>query len=301
MRSHGYQQARFRVDERGYLMLPVQANAFIMRFLIDTGAGMSAISSRSARELGLPVIESKGTTVGAGGVTASRSTVLDSLRIGPLTVYKRQLSVFELNDPLPDGVAYDPEAIEGLIGGDFLFAMHSIVDYHNRTLLFLPPATNAPAVFPPGEFLQTRGYRGVELATNAYGHLLVSISTHGTNLNLVLDSGVPHSVIDTSVARELALATEATHTRGTGVGGSLGKVLRTRLEQVILGPALLKGYPIFVADLNRGRRETAAAHALHISGVMGNDVLRLFSSVISYPDLRLYIKPPRRGRRENGR
>jgi len=290
----GYRQVHFKLDDRGYPLLPVSVNGVVMRFLLDTGAGMSAVSSQVARDLRLPVTENAGTVVGAGGTARSRYATLDSLCMGSLRTGKTRLAVCVLNEPLPSGVVFDRDAIEGLMGADFLTPSRAIIDYQSRTLFFLHPDERAAPVRPPGDILQELGYGGVDLATNAYGHLLIPVTLHGTNrLDLILDSGVTHSVLDLSVVRELALATDVTRTRGTGVGGSLGKVRRTRLEQLVIGPAVLRRYPVFVANLNPDGNETSLNRA-RIRGVLGSDILRFFCAVISYPDRRLYLKPPRK-------
>lgn len=295
--THGYQRVRFRIDDKGYLILPVRANAFVMRFLLDTGAGVSAISAQAARDLKLPVTATRGETIGAAGTMPTRSTIVDAMQIGPLCVRARRMAVVGLNEPLPTGVAYDAKAVEGLIGADLLRTSQSIIDYRSQTLFFRTPGVIDAVTCASDTVLRAQGYGVIDLATNAHGHLLLPVAVNTNTLDLVLDTGVPHTVLDSSVRRNLRLATEPTRTQGTGVGGSLGLISRTRLEHVALGPAALKGYPVFVADLNGGGRETTESRP-HIEGVLGNDILALFSAVISYPEARLYLKaPPGRDRR----
>jgi hypothetical protein len=136
------------VQDRGQVFLPLSLNgSYPHYFLLDTGAGVSAIDEKVARHLDLPEV-GKVELAGTAGilqvsqVRIARLTPLrrvrpvDELAWYGLTPTRQDLSAFEV--PMPE----TPEA--GLLGNDFLQSFVVEID-------FLPPSVQISRAtgFPP--------------------------------------------------------------------------------------------------------------------------------------------------------
>jgi len=85
-------------------------NGYSVRFLVDTGASTVAISSVTARRLGIDLSRgTPGIAQTASGITEMMSVTLDSVSIGSLTVRN-----------VPAGVIYGPYPDIPLLGTSFL-------------------------------------------------------------------------------------------------------------------------------------------------------------------------------------
>ena len=98
-------------DGRGMYFVAGSINGFQVRFLVDTGATLVAISSELARRLGIQyMLEGRrGVTTTASGVTESYAVTLDRVRVGEIELRRVPATVIE-----------GPYPAEPLLGMSFL-------------------------------------------------------------------------------------------------------------------------------------------------------------------------------------
>lgn len=78
-------------------------NGMSIRFLVDTGATMVALSGAEAQRLGIDYKKKgqQGYASTAGGVVRTYSLTLDSVQVGPITLYNVEAGVIEGSYPSP--------------------------------------------------------------------------------------------------------------------------------------------------------------------------------------------------------
>jgi aspartyl protease family protein len=88
-------------DSRGQFVVDGQVNGGAVRFIVDTGATLVALSSTDARRLGIAYRQGKLVSMNtANGVTDAWLVKLDSVRVGNITVNNVDAAVIE-NQALP--------------------------------------------------------------------------------------------------------------------------------------------------------------------------------------------------------
>lgn len=85
----------------GQYFVPVKVNGRSVKMLVDTGATSVAMSSRTAKKLGINYAKGrKSRSATAGGIVPSYSFTLDSVQVGGIKRYGIRASVIEGNHPL---------------------------------------------------------------------------------------------------------------------------------------------------------------------------------------------------------
>jgi predicted aspartyl protease len=118
------------------LIVPVHLNGQgPFRFVLDTGATLTCVEQRIARQLELP--EARGVTgVGAGVGAAGRVQLLrlDSLRVGAARAEDLMACALDLEHTGEVGLE-----IDGLLGLNFLRSFHKTLDFEREVLLLQRP------------------------------------------------------------------------------------------------------------------------------------------------------------------
>lgn len=130
----GAGQVPLRVAGRGGAVLMVAAHINgngPYNLVLDTGATLTCIDERLARELRLPR-KSGAVGVGAGAVGSGRVLLVrvDSVRLGGSTVRNMTACVLDLSHLRDLGAG----GVSGLLGLNFLAEFHVTLDFQNRVL-----------------------------------------------------------------------------------------------------------------------------------------------------------------------
>ena|SRR5262245_25529675 len=96
------------------------------RFLLDTGATHSVLSSAVADQLKIPV-GSSGSLITAGGSVAVTVRVIDDVQIGPVHIGKTMIAV-------SDAELLHTLHVDGVIGADCLKRYRISIDYAHQVL-----------------------------------------------------------------------------------------------------------------------------------------------------------------------
>ncbi|MFN2455166.1 MAG: aspartyl protease family protein [Pyrinomonadaceae bacterium] len=240
-----------------------------LRFVLDTGSGMSVISEEAARRLNLRPAARGGQAraVGGGGRFEIVYGFLSSIEIGEadrarienVPVYIRHFFS-------------DQETIDGYIGlsaiKDFIVA----VDYGARTLTLTRGHAASDDAFAP-----VQGGLEIPVRTTSSGFLSSEVRLDGVSkpLNFVVDTGASVSVISESlVAREEEVGRyeEGARLRVYGAAGVSENVRTLLLPRLTLGSFERKRTPVVVLDLEP-INETSGFEQ---TGIIGGNFLRHF-------------------------
>ncbi|MEW5876285.1 MAG: aspartyl protease family protein [Candidatus Zixiibacteriota bacterium] len=124
----------FRFIEN-HIYLPVKVGGNVRLWVLDTGAEMSVIDERFARELGL-AIEGNIKGQGAGNQVDVSFTTLPELSVPGLTIDPQTAAVIDLQSLFNRWLGME---VVGILGYDFLSRVVTRVDYANERLSFHHP------------------------------------------------------------------------------------------------------------------------------------------------------------------
>ncbi|PRY29279.1 gag-polyprotein putative aspartyl protease [Spirosoma oryzae] len=119
----------FRLQKRGHVVVTLFVNGRPKRFLIDTGAQRTMLSTRLAAELGLSTLIDTKVDNSLGQALPSSVALLDSIQFGALQVNHIPVFVQSLWGFNADGA----------LGWDILRQFRITIDYVNRTITLTNP------------------------------------------------------------------------------------------------------------------------------------------------------------------
>ncbi len=223
---------------------------------------------------------------GAFAFAPERCTLRGAERLGDRNVFVLDVSApagevetlyLDAETGLPDRIAYDDydgrETLDysdwrSIAGHRFPFKTvasdgDSAFDTTSETdRIVLDPPLDAALFAPlPGRVLEARSVQKVAL-TERDGHLFVPVRIGGNTYAFLLDSGSQNIVLDSAVAKALALSEEgALEVSGTARTGGLHVA---RLPQLAIGDAVLRDLVVSTIDLGR-----TTGGAFRIDGILG--------------------------------
>jgi predicted aspartyl protease len=161
------------IASSGHVLVTAQIDGRPYVMVLDTGANITSLSSRAARELGLE-------TTGWMKINDTIQTPLGTVR---------SLAIAGLDHPDLQVVVIDhpdaPAGVDGILGLDVLARHDIVVDFVGQRL----------AVYPEGTLVSSRGDL-LPLHYGANGLLLIEISLDGVRVPAMLDLGAPVSVLN---------------------------------------------------------------------------------------------------------
>lgn len=257
-------------NNRIYIRLDIMGRG--LDFLLDTGAAALTLDQSVVRDLGL-VVHGRASQTVAGSFVTGR-VIVPTVAIGPLAMH----DVVFRTVPLASNEAHGTRVV-GLLGFDFLASCGIKIDYAHGTVdaerpgVFVPPAATIP--------LNVRLNSGTPVVRATIGE--------ATGDDFILDTGAAFSyVLFQRFARAHPDATSVSGDGrvryGSGVGGSLSfrSVAAKRVE---LGTWTF-GDAIGV--------EALSPNALGFDnedGLIGADILKLFTVFLDYATRHVYLTP----------
>jgi predicted aspartyl protease/Tfp pilus assembly protein PilF len=256
-------------DNRPVMEVRVNGVKEPLRFLLDTGSGMSVISDKAAQRVGVRAVARGGAARGIGGngrfdIVYGFLSSLDvgGARIRNVPVYIRPL--FTSGRP-----------VDGYIGLTVVSKFLTTVDYGAR--LFTLERQRLPvdglAAQPPPPSAE-----GVEipLRTTLGGYLSGEVQLEGIDkpLNFIIDTGASVSVVSQLLAmrEEMDRFAKTTRLRVYGAAGIAEDVKLLVLPRVTLGSFMRESVPAVVLDLD-SINETSGFDQ---TGIIGGNFLRHF-------------------------
>jgi predicted aspartyl protease len=258
-------------NDRIYVRLNVAGRG--LDFLLDTGASAITINETVARELKLPIYGRSTQTIAGSFVTAR--VVAPEIAIGPLVMHDVVLRTV----PLASNESRDTRIV-GLLGFDFLDAVGLKIDYENGTVDALRPGS----LVPPANATP------LDVRLNSGWPVVHATVGEASGDDFILDTGaaVTYVVFQRFTRAHPEAFGDETDTpvlSASGVGGSIPYRTVTA-KRIGIGPLNF--------DDERGGDEAVSANALGFDnqdGLIGGDILKLFTVYLDYGASRVYLEP----------
>lgn len=247
------------------------------RFVVDTGAERTVISSELAQSLGLDP---------GGGISlasVSRVTRVPSVLIPELEVGRRTLSTIHA-----PSLSQRNLGAQGMLGVDSLRSQRVIFDF-GRQELTLSASHIEDDRSPPGEIVvRGRTRLGRMVLTNA--------SVDGQRVTVIVDTGSQVTIGNSALRRRLARGNRLGETRRlslTGVTGDQVIAEYTVVRRLRMGGVHMEDLPIAFSDVQLFRHLNVADRPAIL---LGMDALRAFERVsIDFANRRVRLLPPHSG------
>ncbi|MCU0705942.1 MAG: aspartyl protease family protein [Fimbriiglobus sp.] len=145
------------------------------------------------------------------------------------------------------------------------------------------------------EYLKGKGYSRVPLITGDNNMTLVEVPIDGKTFTLLLDTGASNTILTTEAVKAKKLKTEPAGVQLTSVAGI--NQTETKLNGVLvsglaLGNVKADTLLMFLTEKPFALSNPTDDKPKTCDGVLGADVLELFSGVIDYGDRSLYVIDP---------
>lgn len=285
------------VDGRPILKVKVNDNREPLRFVLDTGSGMSVISEETAKKLGLHAVARGGQAraVGGGGKFDIVYGFLDSLEVGDVTVKSVPVYIRHFYD--------EKTPVDGYLGLSVISKFIASVDYGEKLFMLRRPSENfvkdlwgirisrdsnqplAPGVFE------------IPLRTTSSGFLSGEVHLEGIQrpLNFIVDTGASISVVSERLAKEEDLDNylEPTRMRIYGAAGIADDVKSLLLPKVMLGGLTRERINAAILDLEPVN-ETAGFTQM---GILGSNYLRHFRVSFDFQRGLIRLEPLNKSRK----
>jgi predicted aspartyl protease len=260
------------IDGRPILKVRINGQKEPLRFVLDTGSGMSVISDQTAKRLGLEPIAKGGMARAVGGAGKFEIVYgfLSSLEVGEVQVDNVPVYIRHFYD--------DRAAVDGYLGLSVISRFFASLDYGDLTFklvrprqadnldLFQKPDRSAPTVAP--DFVE------IPVRTTSSGFLSGEVRLEGIDkpLNFIIDTGASVSVVSEKLAELEGLSNFMTphRMRIFGAAGITENVKTMLLPRVMLGSLIREQISAAILDLETINETTGFTQA----GILGSNFLR---------------------------
>jgi predicted aspartyl protease/Tfp pilus assembly protein PilF len=279
------------IDGRPILKVRVNGSRETLRFVLDTGSGMSVVSEETAKKLGLRPVARGGLAraVGGGGKFEIVYGFLNSIEVGDVRVQSVPVYIRHFYD--------EKTPVDGYLGLSVISKFIASVDYGtNIFTLHRPPEPNGkdPFRFPISHQViapEPAGVLEIPLRTTSSGFLSGEVHLDGIEkpLNFIIDTGASVSVVSERLAAEEDLSSyvEPTRFRIYGAAGVAEDVKSVLLPRVMLGTFTREKISAAILDLEPVN-ETAGFTQ---NGILGGNFLRHFRVSFDFQRALIRLEP----------
>ena len=262
------------VNNRPVINVRVNNRRETLRFVLDTGSGMTVVSEETAQKLGINPVARGGmaSAVGGGGKFPIVYGLLDSIEIGEARVSKIPVYIRRFHT--------DGDRFDGYIGLSAISKFLITLDYQNNTLSLVKnfaeksDKKNALASSSLAVNVPTGDKFSVPLRTTSSGFLSGTINLEGVAepLNFIFDTGASVSVVSSETLKrgQINSYMQAAMLRVYGAAGTTDNVATLLLPRVSCGDLSREKVMAAVLDL-APINETAGFEQ---AGILGGNFLR---------------------------
>jgi predicted aspartyl protease/Flp pilus assembly protein TadD len=267
-------------DNRPILQVRVNGHKNPLRFVLDTGSGMSVISDATAKKLGLNPVARGGLAraVGGGGKFEIVYGYLSSVEMGEVRLENVPVYIRRFYD--------EKNPVDGYIGLSLISKFVASLDYGQRTFTLvrqrsengsgwttIDRASNPNA---PETVVAAANKHEIPLRTTSSGFLSGEVGLEGFEkpLNFIIDTGASVSVVSQRLAEfePITAYMQPTKMRVFGAAGVTENVDTVLLPKVMLGALTREKISAAVLDMDPVN-ETAGFTQ---NGILGGNFLRHF-------------------------
>lgn len=264
----------------GVVIIQAQLSPFsdTLQFIFDTGSSGISLDSATAHYLGLRPTFDGLLIRGIAGIREvpqlrNQSLTIGSLRTDSLNFYINDYSVL---------TSIYGVRIDGVIGYALLSRYIVSIDYEKQYVEWFAPGPypyprKGTLLRPSINKLPAHPFLIQELQAKSYP-LLIDI---GAGLNMLFSERFAKE------AGVLDPTRKSWVTSGEGIGGQI-ELRLTLLKSLRIGPYRFKKIPITIFDDSYN-----VTNYPHWAGLIGNDLLRRFNTVLNYPAAEIHLKPNR--------
>jgi predicted aspartyl protease/Flp pilus assembly protein TadD len=257
-----------------------------LRFVLDTGSGMSVLSEETARKVGVRAVARGGyaLAVGGGGRFEIVYGYINSIDVGDVHI-----------DNVPVYIRHfyeEREPVDGYLGISALGRLITTVDYGARRLTLIRQRSSetadlATVINRPGKndnSAPTEARPGVEvqMRSTSSGFLSGEVSIEGIQrpLNFIFDTGATTTVLSEKLAAldEVQAFIQKGRMRVVGAAGVAENVKMALLPKLGVGTYIRQNIDAAVLDLEPVN-ETSGFQQ---SGILGGNFLRYFRVVFDF-------------------
>ncbi|MGH9901696.1 MAG: aspartyl protease family protein [Pyrinomonadaceae bacterium] len=254
------------VNNRPVVQVRINGSKEVMRFVIDTGAGMCVVSTQSAKRLGLRPVARGGLAraVGGGGKFEIVYGFLNSLHLGEARVDNVPVYIRDFFN--------DQEPVDGYVGLSVVSKYLALIDYSTREMTMMRdggrPSPEEEAARPAGV--------DVPIRSTSSGFWSGEIGLDGIErpLNFIIDTGASITVVSEDLAEREGMGrfTQANRLKVYGAAGVAENVPVLLLPRVTVGSHVRRNVSAAVLDLD-SVNETSGFEQ---TGILGGNILRFF-------------------------
>ncbi len=282
-------------DGRPVLNVRVNGGKENLKFVLDTGSGMSVVSEVTAKKLGLRPVARGGMAraVGGGGKFEIVYGFLSSLELGDVKVESVPVYIRHFYD--------GATPVDGYLGLSVISRFIANLDYSNNTFslrrgveaqIARTDAANVSAA-PVSDVIE------IPVRTTSSGFISGEVRVEGIDkpLNFIIDTGATISVVSEKLAEQEDLANflQPTRMRVFGAAGVAEDVKTVLLPRVMFGTFARENVSAAVLDLEPVN-ETAGFTQ---NGILGANFLRYFRVSFDFQRGLIRLEPLRRRAIEN--
>jgi predicted aspartyl protease len=257
--------------EHGHITVPVLIDDVPRKFLIDTGAFLSTVSQKVAENQGLKtrLIYDGYNISGIGGQRAERYAIADMLTIAHLRANDVRLIVMRNIEE------------DGTLGPDYLRNFDIEIDFANKILnLFSPHPCSGHAVYWTDQFAT------LPMNVTPQGHIRVAALLDGRNVETMIDTGSPATLIGARTATEkFDIAPPAADMTLQGSTGGTSTAAAHRFQSLQLGSLIIHEPSLLVTA------DEAAVRGDDSDLLLGLRELSKFHVYIAYRSKEMYLSP----------
>ncbi|HJU56374.1 MAG TPA: aspartyl protease family protein [Pyrinomonadaceae bacterium] len=271
-------------NNRPILKVRVNGRREPLRFVLDTGSGMSVISDETARLLGVSPVARGGMARAVGGKFEIVYGFLRSVEIGDAKVE---------NVPVYIRRFYNDEIqVDGYIGLAVVNRYLMTVDYGARTFSLARPGSNSAAIAADAARRPAQ-LAGIEIPfrSTSSGFLSGEVQVEGVSqpFNFIIDTGASISVVSEKMMEldEMHVFKRPRRMKIYGAAGVAEGVQTLVLPRVVFGAQAREKLDVAVLDLEPVNETTGFVQ----SGIIGGNFLRHFRVTFDFRKSVILLEP----------
>lgn len=257
------------VGNRPIISLRINGNAEPLRFVLDTGSGISVISEKTAKRLKINAITKGGFARGLGGDGKFEIVygLLREISVGDVSLRQVPVYIRKFHS--------DTHEVDGYIGLALISKFLTTIDYGNLTFSLTRRGVDTK------EFTDNVGM-SLPLRLTSSGFLSGEVQLQGVDspLNFIVDTGASVSVISAQVAKEDGILPFLgdEKLRVIGSAGVTNDVQTFLLPKVSFGSHSRKDIMAVALDLNLINEATGFEQ----SGILGGNFLKNYRMTFDF-------------------